>query len=286
MIKVSLPKDFNEEEYLELNPDVRAAGANATEHYLHFGHKEKRIYKKLAAPLRPKLDSRYDFDGLVSTHNHDFMADESFKSAYARGVRACGTDYKWYWRVHIGLWAARSAIRVEGDFIECGVNRGFLSSAIMADLKWDTTGRTFYLLDTFNGLDERFVSEIEKNGGVLDRNRVDLESGFYTTNLDLVKENFSEWNNIKIIAGSIPETLNLVDSNKVAFLHIDLNCSPPEVAAIESMWDRIAVGGIVLLDDYAYYGFQPQKEGMDAWSSRSKAPIVSLPTGQGIIIKA
>ncbi|SIO58966.1 Macrocin-O-methyltransferase (TylF) [Burkholderia sp. GAS332] len=286
MNEVVLPADFDAEEYLDLNPDVRKAGMDAAEHYLSYGHSEGRSYKRLSPILRPKLDRPYEFDGLFSTHNHDFMDSPAFKDAYDRGVAASSADYQWYWRVHIGLWAARSAARLEGDFVECGVNRGFLSSAIMHALNWDSTGRMFYLLDTFMGLDERYVSDLEKEGGVLEKNKKELENGFYTNNLPLVEQNFAEWRNKKIVAGSIPETLGEIQSSAIAFLHIDLNCSPPEVAAIESMWARIPTGGIVLLDDYAYYGYQPQKEGMDIWAAANEVPIASLPTGQGLIVKA
>jgi hypothetical protein len=99
----------------------------------------------------------YNQDGLRSIHNHDFMSDPAFVRAYQRGVQAA-SDYDWHWRVHVGLWAARLAARLPGDFVECGTNRGFLSSAIMTDLDWDKTGRRFYLLDTFSGLAERYVS--------------------------------------------------------------------------------------------------------------------------------
>lgn len=284
-MQATLPPDFNADEYLDLNADVRVAGIDPVEHYLAYGHAENRSYKRISAILRPKIDKPYEFDGMTSTHNHDFMEDAGFRTAYDRGARASGADYQWYWRVHIGLWAARSALRVPGDFVECGVNRGFLSSAIMKDLNWDTTGRTFYLLDTFKGLDPRYVSEREKEGGVIEKNQKELDTGFYTDNLKMVDENFSEWKNKKIVAGSIPETLGSINATKIAFLHIDLNCSPPEVAAIKSMWNRISTGGVVLLDDYAYYGYQPQKEGMDAWAASTNTPIASLPTGQGLIVK-
>jgi hypothetical protein len=107
----------------------------------------------------------YDQDGLRSIHNHEFMDDPLFRKAYARGVRAAGQNYNWHWRVHVGLWAAASASRLDGDFVECGVNRGFLSSAIMDYLDWDSLGKQFYLLDTFRGLDERFVSAEDGEGG-------------------------------------------------------------------------------------------------------------------------
>src|SRR5260221_13370256 len=85
------------------------------------------------------------------------MQDPSFCKAYARGCQAA-SDYRWHWRVHIGLWAAFTASRYPGDFVECGVNRGFLSSAIMEFLNWDSLQRTFYLLDTFEAIDLLKVS--------------------------------------------------------------------------------------------------------------------------------
>ena len=281
-----LPVDFDANSYLALNPDLQKAAVDPIEHYLLNGCKEGREYTKAALSLRPILTDIYDSDGLKSMHNHDFMINHEFLNAYKRGVQAAQVDYNWQWRVHIGLWAARSAMRISGDFVECGVNRGFMSSAIMEDLKWSSTGRIYYLLDTFHGLDERFISEKEKQGGAPEKNSKAIETGYYTNNPQSVEKNFSEWSNVKIIVGSIPETLPQITSKKIAFLHIDLNCSPPEIATLEFLWNRLETGGIVLLDDYAYYGYQLQKEGVDDWAVQKKVPVASLPTGQGLIIKA
>lgn len=40
-----LPRDFNDETYLTLNPDVKAAGMNPRRHYLHYGIRENRNYR-------------------------------------------------------------------------------------------------------------------------------------------------------------------------------------------------------------------------------------------------
>ena len=226
----------------------------------------------------------YDQDGLRSLHNHDFMKDPDFQSAYARGVKAVGQDYHWHWRVHVGLWAARAALSVPGDFVECGTNRGFLASAIMQQNRWNEIERMFYLMDTFSGLDTRYVSVAEINNGALDRNKLHLENGFYTTNVEGVVENFSEWTNVRIIQGSIPETLPQIDAQQVAFVHIDLNCAPPEVAAMDYLWSRLTPGGLVLLDDYAFFGYLPQKTAMDEFARRKGVRVLSLPTGQGLIL--
>jgi hypothetical protein len=121
------------------------------------------------------------------------MDDPAFRKAYGRGIRAAGDDYRWHWRVHVGLWTASYAARLEGDFVECGVNRGFLSSAIMDYLNWDSLGKHFYLLDTFRGLDERFVSPEDKAPGAVEKNRKSLASGFYVQGIEEVRANFSQW---------------------------------------------------------------------------------------------
>ena len=41
----------------------------------------------------------------------------------------------------------------------------------------------------------------------------------------------------------------------------------------------------MLLDDYAYHGFEPQKHSMDEVAKEKNVMIASLPTGQGLIIK-
>jgi SAM-dependent methyltransferase len=227
----------------------------------------------------------YDQDGLRSLHNHEFMDDPGFKAAYARGVEAAGADYHWHWRVHTGLWAARLAAHLPGDFAEFGVNRGFLSSAIMHLLDWNSTGRRFYLLDTFAGIDERYINEDDRDVGVIERNKHDIDSGFYTFDVESVRRNYAEWPEAIVIVGPVPETLAAIDSDCFAFAHIDMNCAPPEVAAAEFIWPRLVPGGIILLDDYAYVGYRSQKLAMDAFAASKGVEVLSLPTGQGLIVK-
>ncbi|MCG2757806.1 MAG: TylF/MycF family methyltransferase [Desulfobacteraceae bacterium] len=244
-----------------------------------------KIIEPFGYTIQEKSRKIYDQDGLRSIHNHDFMTDPSFVKSYQRGVVAAGNDYLWHWRVHIGLWAAYSASKLAGDFVECGVNRGFLSSAIMEYLDWDSQGKTFYLLDTFCGIDNRYLSENEIKKGALEKNKTVLESGFYADQSESVRVNFSQWNHIKIIQGSIPETLTSVETNKISYLHLDMNCSLPEVAALNFFWEKLSPGAFILFDDYAYAGHESQKKALDSVAKTQKSHIVSLPSGQGLLIK-
>lgn len=251
----------------------------------------KRIVQR-AASMAYSLIGRvvpaaYAQDGLATVHSHAFLDDPRFQAAYARGLAAIGTsdDYEWHWRIHVGLWAASLAAKLPGDFVECGVNKGFLSSAIMQYLDWNTLDKSFYLLDTFSGVDERFLAPEEVAAGAREKNAHNLRTGFYVGDIASVTRNFSEWRNVHIVQGSVPESLERASPLQVAYLHIDMNCAPPEVAAIGYYWDRLVPGAVVLLDDYAYFGFGAQKAAMDAFAQTKGVQICSLPTGQGLLFK-
>jgi hypothetical protein len=84
---------------------------------------------------------------------------------------------------------------------------------------------------------------------------------------------------------SIPETLERVGAKRIAYVHIDMNCAPPEVAAAHFFLDRLVPGAFMLLDDYAYYGYSQQKVAIDVFAVEKGVDICSLPTGQGLLIK-
>lgn len=86
--------------------------------------------KRIKSKMEEIIPGLYARDGLITLHNHDFINTPEFKKAYKRGVKANRYDYYWQWRVHVGLWAARYAAKLEGDFVECGASKSFLSSSI------------------------------------------------------------------------------------------------------------------------------------------------------------
>jgi hypothetical protein len=187
--------------------------------------------------------------------------------------------------VHVALWAAAASLRVPGDFVECGVNAGFMSSAIMHRLQWNSAGRRFHLIDTFRGpvLDQYSAEEVAHGRPAVAK--AALDAGAYVNDLARVRSNFSEWPNAVVVPGSVPEVLPSLDIGAVAFLHIDMNCAYPERAALEFFWERLSPGAIVLLDDYAYARHDAQMRAMDEAAQILGAEILSLPTGQGLIIK-
>jgi hypothetical protein len=147
------------------------------------------------------------------------------------------------WRVHVALWAAACALKLDGDFVECGVNAGFISSAVMRKLDWGTVLKPFYLIDTFAGPVMAQYSAAEIRSGRKTMAENNMAAGAYVTDVERVRANFSEWPGVVVVQGAVPEVLATLDVPGVAFLHIDLNCAYPERAALEYFWERISRAG-------------------------------------------
>jgi O-methyltransferase len=238
----------------------------------------RRAVRKFAALELVEGPLSYNQDGLATQHNCDFLRDEKFARSYDLG-RSTGS---WLggepaWRAYVACWAAERASRLEGDFVECGVNRGGFSRTVMEYVHFRSLPKKFYLLDTFSGLVKGCISEAERKRGI--------KPGGYEECHDFVQNVFSEFENVEIIRGEVPGTLPLVKAQQVSYLSLDMNCAAPEIAAAEFFWDKLVSGGVMLLDDYGWAMHVNQKLAHDEFASRKGVPILSLPTGQGMVIK-
>jgi hypothetical protein len=246
----------------------------------------KMLRSAAAAEGPPPIAKAYDCDGLFTEHRPRFQQAPRFQAAWRRGLATNrGVDPGIEWRVHIGVWAASVAARVPGDFVECGVNAGFLSSAILTYLDWPKLGKKFYLVDTFAGPPMEQFSEDEVENGAYAKVLQSLIAGAYVTDIETIRRNYREWPGIEIVQGVVPEVLPAVGAREVAFLHLDMNCAYAEIEALRFFWDRMSRGGVVLLDDYSRKDYEPVGEAVDEMAAGLGAEIASLPTGQGLIIK-
>lgn len=233
----------------------------------------------------PKSKITYSADLLYTYHNADFLKNPHFLKSYELGKNTDGgtllKDYDIYWRIHVMCWAAKHVSNLEGDFVDCGVHTGIFARAVMNYIDFEKTKKKYYLLDTFNGLNEKYSTEEE-----LKRNTLmgyDNEDGDLL--LKQVQNTFKDFN-VKIIKGPVPETLSSVDSDKFCYLSVDMNCVQPEIDALEFFWDKMVSGGIIILDDYGYANStNDQKFAHDTFASSKGVEILTLPTCQGLIIK-
>lgn len=221
--------------------------------------------------------------GMFTRQNSDFKDEPLFKDSLNRGIKQYelfwgnGKSYanKLDWERQTTVWAASHAKHLKGDFVECGVATGMTTMTVVNYLNWNSLGRKFYLFDTYNGLDEKYSSKKEY------KHFKDL----YPDSYQFIKDSFKEYNNVILVKGAIPLSLAQVNIEKVAYLHIDMNCVAPEIAAIEHFWPKLETGAIVVLDDYGWKIHKAQKLAMDEFAKSKGVKILTMPTGQGLIVK-
>jgi O-methyltransferase len=221
----------------------------------------------------------YFRDGLFTTHDAPFRRDPVFREAYRLG-RATGSWGTWEpeWRAFTFCWAARHALQVEGDLVECGVYRGGYSRAVAHYIDLDSTGKKLWLVDTFDGLVDAQITDEERARGI-------AAGGNYTGAFERAKQTFSGVENARLLKGSVPEVLGEVGAERVAYLSLDMNCLAPELAAAEFFWPRMPPGAVLVLDDYGWRKYKAQQEGFDRFASEHGVQVLALPNGQGLIFK-
>lgn len=228
------------------------------------------------------LNPTYNEDGLITNHVVTFMRDEKFIESYNKSLddSVFINHISFRWRVYVACWAAYRSINLDGDFVECGVNRGIISKAVIEYTNFTSTRKKYYLLDTFDGIPLDLATQEEWLINPVCRNNN------YGDTYNFIKQRFSKYQNIIIIKGKVPETLSEIKSKEIAFISLDMNLAVPEIAAAEYLWDKLVSGGIILLDDYAYSeAYTVQMNEFNKFAKRKNVMILTLPTGQGIIIK-
>lgn len=237
------------------------------------------VIKNLRAFFLPRrINWNYSGDEIATGSILSFMDEDLFRASYRR-MRVASrevNDPGLHFRVHQILWATHNCFKLDGDFVECGTGRGMMMSAALHSLEnWNAANKNLYLCDTFEpfGIDPE-TGRNDKRFGVRDT---------YAKSLSDVEANFSEWKRINFVVGFVPDSLQSVVLEKVAFLHIDLNNAAAEVGALRHFWPKVVKGGIIVLDDFAQVLVQNQA--MIALGNELGFSILTTGTGQGIIVK-
>jgi len=211
--------------------------------------------------------------------NMAFMQDRRFLDSFKSTVQTQQED-SLVWRLHVLAWAAKQALKVPGDFVECGVLRGFSSAVLCKYLDFAKLSRTFYLYDTFCGPPKEVATADELR--IWGRTSSPDQQ---PENLAAVRKTFEAYPNVRIIPGTVPQTFAEACPAQIAYLHIDMNSEPAEMLALETLYDRVSPSGVIVLDDFGWICNRNQTISQYKFMTARGVPILELPTGQGLVIK-
>lgn len=235
-----------------------------------WGAKEPEIFADLMR-IAAKMTAAYHFadNMFVFQRNNSMLHDGRFMEAWKRNIISA-SDQAIIWRRYVLAMAGFHCSHLDGDFVECGAYEGVGAKTVIDYLGGPAFPKTFWLYDMFEHNEKMLNHPMPSHGPEL---------------FDRVKERFSRYPNVKIFKGFLPDVLSEGSPEKIAYLHIDLNQAPAEIATLEVLFDRVVPGGMIILDDYEMFFYRAQKYAEDDWFSERGYKVFPLPTSQGFVIK-
>ncbi len=203
-----------------------------------------------------------------------FAMDEKFMEAFQKNVRSKQDD-SIIWRLHTTAWASRHCLEIPGDFVECGVYKAFGSAVLTDYLDFDQVDKQFYLYDTYEGIPDDAAKTSPSPAGAFS------ETGLY----EQVVERFARFPNVQVVKGKVPDSFEQVCPEQISLLLIDMNSATAEIDALNALWDRVSPGGILVLDDFGWFGYRQQTQAEMTFFAERGYTVLESPTGQGMVIK-
>lgn len=142
---------------------------------------------------------------------------------------------------------------IKGDFVECGV---LLGGSVMAVehvlLRHDKASRRrVFALDTFSGFvarDEKFDIDMKTGVAVChpQQKHNDFSKGAITNMQSIGFEGLT------VVQGDVLKSIPTLDVTRIALLRLDTDTYETTKFELETLYDRVVPGGVVIIDDYGY----------------------------------
>jgi hypothetical protein len=238
--------------------------------YLFFGDaaQRRRVRHELA-----RLSASLFGDFPLSEDNKRWREDKDFLENYRRLSQGnpYSQDRKYTLREFLRMTAD-----VDGCLAECGCYQG-ATAWFMAS---EAPGAEFHIFDSFEGLSEPGAEDAPEEKHV----RIWLKGDMSASEV-YVRDILKEFKCIHYHKGWIPEKFNEVEDKQFRLVHIDVDLFQPTLDSMEFFYERMSRGGVLVLDDYGFTTCPGAYRAVDEYMRDKAEYVLSLPTGQGVIIK-
>jgi O-methyltransferase len=158
-------------------------------------------------------------------------------------------------RMHQLRHAAEQVIQqgIPGDFIETGVWRGGACIMLRAVLEaYAVRDRRVWLADSFAGLPPPDPKRYPADAGQILHTYPPL-----AVSVAAVRANFARYGlldeQVMFLEGWFRDTLARAPIDRLAILRLDGDLYESTIEALEALYDKVSVGGFVIVDDYGIY---------------------------------
>jgi O-methyltransferase len=177
-------------------------------------------------------------------------------------------------RIYVLYALALNAMRLRGEFWECGVYKGGTGRMLSELLTAQSDTRFLHLFDTFAGMPETDQAH--------DLHRL---GDFSDTSLESVRRFVGDRARTEFHQGFIPDTFAPMENATIALAHIDVDIYRSIRDCCAFIYPRLVSCGIMVFDDYGFPSCPGAREAVDEFfRDKPETPLV-LPTGQAIVMK-
>lgn len=137
---------------------------------------------------------------------------------------------------------------IPGDIVNLGVYQGWSMYFIGLMMEhFDVTDRTLLGFDTFGG----FVNSNDLMDNYTHGN-ADGASAYLDTSIEQVSRNLGRFPFVKLISGDIARTIDVLRQRPIALALFDMDDYTPTAVAIDTVYDNLSRGGVMMQDHYAF----------------------------------
>jgi hypothetical protein len=178
---------------------------------------------------------------------------------------------------------------IPGDIVECGVWRGGSMQAVAKTLvTLGVDDRELHLFDTFTGMTEPTDADRRYDdtpAATLLQQRPRTARVWAVASLDDVQEGMAETgyraDRIHYHEGPVEETIPAAAPEQIAILRLDTDWYESTRHELEHLYDRLASGGVLIIDDYGTW--QGARQAVDEFLDRTRARLLLHPVAAGRI---
>ena len=220
----------------------------------------RRLGSRSAQSERPGVETHGPPSDAGIEHAHPDLPP-AFRDVYTACAPYTMTSIE---RMYALYEAVRHVARIgiAGDVVECGVWRGGSSMLAAETLLALEEERDIWLYDTFAGMPEPSVRDVDHTGlravEVWEDVKRDTSSNVLAlASRDEVESNLARTGfparSLNFVQGRVEETIPAYAPERIAILRLDTDWFESTYHELVHLYPRLATGGVLIIDDYGHW---------------------------------
>lgn len=182
--------------------------------------------------------------------------------------------------------AVRHVVRsgIPGAIVECGVWRGGLAMLAARTLLELGEQRTIYLYDTFEGMPKPDDRDVRVSGGTKALAKWEQQDKWCYASEEEVRKHVLSTGypecRVVFVRGKVEDTIPAIIPEQIAVLRLDTDWYASTAHEMAHLYPRLVAGGVLLLDDYGYWG-GAQQAVEDYFAANGPRPLLARTDNAG-----